>query len=393
MIALLLGLLAVQGGRDSLTVQEAVSRALSQRGSLRATGALVNRARAEARLAGQIPNPVAGYSYTDDPPRQHLTVQQSFDWLLIRGLSQAAARSSVQAAVADSIVTAAEISTETRSAFYRALAAENALVLLGQQAVIADSLAAIARTRLQHGDISELEADQLTLEAARTRQAVSQGREDHEVALAELRRLIAWSGDSLPPLSGTLDEGLATTLPAMPPELRIPSLQTRLADSAAAGLRRRSASLGRFPVPAVEIGMDWDEPSLPGQRLWVFGVSIPIPLWNVSGAQVAGAQADVEEANARLVEARSELRGRLAETRIRVEESRLRARIARDSLLPMARRIRERTARGYQLGETGVIPLLDALRVERETALEMIQGMVAFQEAQATWTSLVGVVP
>jgi hypothetical protein len=45
------------------------------------------------------------------------------------------------------------------------------------------------------------------------------------------------------------------------------------------------------------------------------------------------------------------------------------------------------------LGETGVIPLLDALRVERETALEMIQGMVAFQEAQATWTSLVGVVP
>jgi cobalt-zinc-cadmium efflux system outer membrane protein len=389
----LLGLLAVQGGRDSLTVQEAVSRALSQRGSLRATGALVNRARAEARLAGQIPNPVAGYSYTDDPPRQHLTVQQSFDWLLIRGLSQAAARSSVQAAVADSIVTAAEISTETRSAFYRALAAENALVLMGQQAVIADSLAAIARTRLQHGDISELEADQLTLEAARTRQAVSQGREDHEVALAELRRLIAWSGDSLPPLSGTLDEGLATTLPAMPPELRIPSLQTRLADSAAAGLRRRSASLGRFPVPAVEIGMDWDEPSLPGQTLWVFGVSIPIPLWNVSGAQVAGAQADVEEANARLVEARSELRGRLAETRIRVEESRLRARIARDSLLPMARRIRERTARGYQLGETGVIPLLDALRVERETALEMIQGMVAFQEAQATWTSLVGVVP
>jgi cobalt-zinc-cadmium efflux system outer membrane protein len=139
--------------------------------------------------------------------------------------------------------------------------------------------------------------------------------------------------------------------------------------------------------------MDWDEPSLPGQTLWVFGVSIPIPLWNVSGAQVAGAQADVEEANARLVEARSELRGRLAETRIRVEESRLRARIARDSLLPMARRIRERTARGYQLGETGVIPLLDALRVERETALEMIQGMVAFQEAQATWTSLVGVVP
>lgn len=393
MITLLLGLLVVQGGRDSLTVHEAVSRALARRGSVLASGALVRRARAEARLAGQIPNPVAGYSRTDDTPRQHFTVQQSFDWLLIRGLSQAAARSGIEAAQADSMVTVAEIATETRSAFYRALAAEHALRLLGEQAAIADSLAAIAGTRLQHGDISELEADQLALEAARTRQAVSQGREDHAVALAELGRLIVWNGDSLPPLSGRLDDGLAMTLPPPSPETRIPALQTRLADSAAAGLRRRSATLGRFPVPAIEIGIDWDEPSLPGKNLWVFGLSIPIPLWHVSGAQVAGAQADADEANARLAEARTELRGRLAETRIRVEESRLRARIAQDSLLPLARRIRERTSRGYQLGETGVIPLLDALRVERETALEMIRGMVAFQEAQSTWTGLLGVVP
>ena len=379
-------------GPDSLTARAAVNRALMTRGQVQASAAAVNRARAGARIAGQIPNPTAGYAYTEDTPRRHFTVQQSFDWLLIRGASVSAANSSVQAALADSTITAAEIAAATLTAFYRTLGAEEALVLLTQQSLIADSLGSIARERLRRGDISELEAEQLGLEASRTRQALSRGREDRAAALAQLRRLMVWpETDSLPPLSGQLDEGLDLVPMAELPETEIPSVRTRLADSAAAGLRRKSATLGRFPVPALEVGVDWDEPSLPGKKLWLVGVSVPIPLWNLSGAQVASAQADQDEATALLAEARAELRGRLAETRVRIEEARFRARVDRDSLLPIARRIRERTARGYQLGETGVIPLLDALRVEREIALSMVEDLMAFQEARATWSSLLGV--
>lgn len=392
-IAMLLILLpAISQGPDSLTASAAVSRALHSRGQVRASAAAVNRARAGARIAGQIPNPTAGYSYTDDTPRQHFTIQQSFDWLLFRGASVAAARSSVEAALADSAITAAEIAAATATAFYRALGAQEALLLLSEQALIADSLGAIARERLRHGDISELEAEQLGLEAARTRQALSQGREDRAAALAQLRRLIVWpETDSLPPLSGQLDEGIDLGPVVAPPEAQVPSVRTRLADSASAGLRRRSAVLGRFPLPALEVGVDWDDPTLPGKKLWLVGVSVPIPLWNLAGAQVASAQADQDEATALLAEARAELRGRQAETRVRIEEARVRARIDRDSLLPTARRIRERTARGYQLGETGVIPLLDALRVEREIAISMVNDLMAFQEARATWSSLLGV--
>ena len=391
--AWVLGLILWQGGvRDSLNMETAVSRALTHRGQSRASAAAVSRARAEARLAGQISNPVAGYSYTEDSPRQHFTIQQSFDWLLLRGAARAAAQSGVRSALADSVITAAAIATATRSAFYRALAAEAGLRLLTDQALIADSLAGIARERLRRGDISELESEQLGLEASRTRQALSQGREDRDASLAELRQLIAWPlTDSLPPLSGRLDEGLEVPpIPSLPESL-VPSVSFRLADSAAASLRRQSAVLGRYPVPALEFGLDWDDPTQPGQKLLVLGLSIPLPLWNTFGAQIAAARADADEAMAMLAESRSFLRGQLAATRIRIEESRYRARLARDSLLPLAHRIRERTARGYQLGETGVIPLLDALRVERETALDMVQGLVAFQEAQATWASLLGI--
>jgi cobalt-zinc-cadmium efflux system outer membrane protein len=391
MMALLVILLQ---GPDSLTAQAAVNRALTTRGQVRASAAAVDRARAGARIAGQIPNPTAGYSYTDDTPRQHFAVQQSFDWLLVRGAAVSAANSSVQAALADSAITAAEIAATTFTAFYRALGAENALVLLSQQLLIADSLSAIARERLRHGDISELEAEQLGLEASRSRQALSRGREDRAAALTQLRRLLVWpETDSLPPLSGDLDAGIDLVTVAALPEVQVPSVRTRLADSVAAGLRHKSAILGRFPVPALEVGIDWDDPTQQGKKLWLFGVSVPIPLWNLSGAQVASARADQDEATALLAEARAELRGRLAETRIRIEEARYRARVDRDSLLPIAQRIRERTARGYQLGETGVIPLLDALRVEREIAISMVDDLMAFQEARATWSSLLGVTP
>lgn len=391
MISLLLALLS-QAGSDSLTVHAAVSRALAERAQVRASAAVVNRARADARLAGQIPNPVAGYSYTEDTPRQHFSIQQSFDWLLVRSALVAAANSSVRAAEADSAVTSAEIAAATITAFYRAIGAEESLVLLRQQLVIADSLSAIARERLRQGDISELEAEQLGLEASRSRQALSRGLENRAVARARLRRLIAWpANDSLPSLSGRLDDALDQVAAAPPTDSQVPSVQIRLADSASATLRHRGSGLGRFPVPALEVGFDWDDPSQPNRRLWLVGVSIPIPLWNRSGAAVAGARADQDAATALLVEARAELRGRLAETRGQLEEARFRARIDRDSLLPLARRIRERTTRGYQLGESGIIPLLDALRVEREIAITMVEDLMAFQEARATWSNLLGV--
>src|SRR5262249_61064626 len=78
-----------------------------------ATGA----AREGVRVAGTIPNPVGGYSYTEDEPRQHVSLEQSFDWLLTRGADRGAAQSGVLRAQADSVQAAAAVAAETRRAF------------------------------------------------------------------------------------------------------------------------------------------------------------------------------------------------------------------------------------------------------------------------------------
>jgi len=67
-----------------------------------------------------------------------------------------------------------------------------------------------------------------------------------------------------------------------------------------------------------------------------------------------------------------------------------RARVARDLLIPSAGVLRARALRGYQAGESGIVPVLDAFRSERDVVLGALQDELAYQEALADWYALTG---
>ena len=73
-----------------------------------------------------------------------------------------------------------------------------------------------------------------------------------------------------------------------------------------------------------------------------------------------------------------------------MESSDRRARFARDSLLPEARRVRAGAVRLYEEGRTSVLPVLDALRAEREVARATVAELLAFQEARADLDAVLG---
>jgi outer membrane protein TolC len=98
----------------------------------------------------------------------------------------------------------------------------------------------------------------------------------------------------------------------------------------------------------------------------------------VHQARGAAAEQAALAAEARLV-ARAQLEAAL----VRVEESGRRARFARDTLLPEARRVRAGAVRLYEEGQTSVVPVLDALRSERDVTRAAVVELLAFQEARA----------
>jgi cobalt-zinc-cadmium efflux system outer membrane protein len=386
-LLVVLSLSLQQGAIDTLTIAEALELARSHHPAVRVAGANVARARAGLRVAGTIPNPVGGYSYTEDTPRQHLSFEQSFDWLLTRGQDRAAAGEDIASALADSTQTAADLVADVQTAFYGAIAADAVAALTRDQLVLADSIVAIARERLARGDIPLLEQERLALEAVRSAQRHARAEEAAEVARGRLALAIGWrNGTPLPALSGTLADGLTPT-PAGEPDSTVltPRIRVALHDSAAFSFRARSAARAGIPLPTVQAGADWDDPTVSHTPLAVLGFTLPLPLWQHGGGAAAAAQAEAARSSAALAQVRAAESQRLAETSTRLHYAEQRALVARDSLLPLARRVRERAALAYQAGESGVTELLDALRAERDVSAEAVDDLLTWQEARAAW--------
>ena len=387
MIVLCLALALQQPG-DSLTLSDALERARRQRGIVASAAAGVAGARAAARTAGAIPNPTISYSYTESTPVNHFLVDQPFDWLFRRGPDRAVARAGVARAVADSAGAVTSLLHEVRVAFYRARAARLAESLVGAQASLADSVAGIAAARLRAGDISQLEQEQAALEAHRARQTESAARETARAAEADLARALGWDGPA-PSAAGALDAGLDRIPGDSLEGSELPAVRAAVADSTAAAAQARSAGLARIPLPTLQSGAEWGDDAQPG-ALAVIGVSLPFPLWNHGGGAAAAAKARAEQTAALTREARLDAVRQIRQARIHLEESAARARDDRDALAPAAAALRARTVRAYQAGETGILPVLDALRTERDVLLTTLRDQLTYQEALADWYALAG---
>lgn len=386
-------LLAVvlHGEVDTLTINRALERARGARPTVTAAAAAVNEARAHWQTAGTVPNPLVAYSHTGATPRQHLTIQQPFDWLFRREADRGAAAAGIDRARADSARIMAELDGEVRRAFYGTLAATESLRLIETEALFADSLVTISARRLALGDIAAMDHDRVRLEAARVRQLVARAREGVALATLGLRRVLAWPLAAGLELRGDLRAGL-TELGNERPLADLPSVAAARADSVTAAFRVKSIRRGRLPAPAIEFGADWSDPALPGggPALWLFGLSLPLPVWNRSGGELAAAAARSVQANTQLAETRLAIDQQVAEAALRVRQAALRALVAADSLVPAGRRLRAQVVLAYRLGETGVLPVLDALRAEREIESAALEDLLAFQEARALWYALVG---
>jgi outer membrane protein, heavy metal efflux system len=382
--------LALQSPGDSISLDQALDRARHARGSVTAAAAGVAEARAALRTAGAIPNPTVSYSRTESTPRNHLLVDQSLDWLLRRGSDRSAARAGVDRALADSSLTVAGLLRDVRAAFYRARASRLAESLVRAQAALADSVARLAGARLRAGDISLLEQEQAAQEAARARQTAATAREAARVDEAELARAIAWEG--VPPIpTGALDAGVDQLPDSAIDVETLPAVRTAAADSAVAVAQARAAARGRVPLPTVQSGAEWGDESQPG-TLGVIGIAVPFPLWNLGGGTASAARARAARASALAREARFDAVRQIRQARIHLEETAARARFDRDSIVPGAALLRGRALRAYQAGETGIFPVLDALRGERDASLAAVQDQLAYQEALADWYALAGYV-
>lgn len=382
-----------------ITLEQALARAKQQRPLAEAARGAADRGRGSGRVAAVIPNPEANLQFDQQSPTRQLTLQQPLAWLVRRGADVTLRRALTERGVADSTGLMFDLQRDVQRTFYAALAAALSDSLSRAQAAQADSVVRLADRRVQAGDIAVLERDQIAQEALRARLVSMQAREAARVNQTEFARAVAWDEGTLPRAVGDMTDALTSgdanqsAAVTAGDVLLVPALRAAKSDSIAAAARLEAARMNRWPVPSIIAGVQWGSyngiASAP-QTNPILGVALPLPSFSRGGEAVQAARGAAIESAARAAEVRLGTQAQVRALQIRVAERSSRARLARDSLLPQAAALRSGAVRLYEAGRTGVLPVLDALRAERDVAQILVAELLAFQEARADLAALLG---
>jgi outer membrane protein TolC len=189
--------------------------------------------------------------------------------------------------------------------------------------------------------------------------------------------------------------GAATSMSLAPGAIAAaPSVAAAEATLQAAELAVTRERRSVFGVPSVQIGVEWDDESFdpPSKKLPLFGISIPLPLFDRNRGPIALAQAERDRARADLAATRLLAKQRLIEG-LRERES-LRARIARDqTLVASAERVAAKSLTAYREGASALPAVLEARRTAREVLGQYIDDLAALMTLESELRALTQPLP
>lgn len=399
--------------------QRPVTRAEAERAALSA-GPRVALARADSALARAalvsaraLPNPSLNASHTGAPPQKHLIVDVPFDAPWQRGPRISAANAAGRSARLRFLSERAAALLEVDTTYTRALGAQARFRLSRQTARDADSLRAMTAARRNAGDASDLDVDLATVTAGQQANVASSDSLTYMSALLTVQTLMGIAADgpaivladslriapsSVLPLLDASDSivVLGASAAAAPSRaLASPAVAAAEANVQAAELAIVRERRGVLGVTSFQLGMEWGDPTLDpanNEKLYLFGVNVPLPLFNRNEGAIAQATAERDRARAELAQVRLETRQRIVEGER--ELASLRVRVARDQdLVVRAERVAAKSLTAYREGASALPAVLEARRAAREVLGQYIDDLTALMTLQSELRVLGQTVP
>ena len=369
--------------QQPVTRAQAVAAALSRGARVALGRADTAAARGLARAARALPNPSFAASYTKSVPQYHAIVDLPLDLPWLRGPRIGAAESARDAARYGFAFERAAIRFDVDTTYTRALAAAAHARLSRRNAIDADSLLRMAQLRREVGDVSDLDVRLAAVNAGQLENVATDDSLAAVDALLAVQLAMGLPGDQ-PTI--TLTDSLVAPLSSD----SVPSgvLEPLPVTAAAASLRSAERALtfahrSLFAAPSLQVGVENRDPTgaEPG-LLPTVGLSLPLPLFNWNGGEVAQATAARDRARAELDLVRRATGAELA--RARRELTAGLARLGRDArLLASADRVAAMSLQAYAEGAIPLANVLEAQRNAREALGRYIDDLAAANDAVA----------
>jgi len=371
-----------------LSADDAVQIALLNNRGLQASFAELGISEADRVQAGRLPNP--GFSFGRLTQGSGLEIDRSIQFnlarlLMLPTINQIESRrfEQTRGAVALSVLS---LASETRKAYYLAVAADETGRYMLQVQTAAEAGAELARRQTQAGNWNKLQQAREQSFYADAALNLARSEQARTVARERLTRLMGLWGQQT---QFRLPERLPD-LPKAPndlPDIEQTAMAQRMdVQAAKLGTEQLARNLGltratRF-VNVLEVGLVRNSyRDAPTERGYT--ISVELPLFDWGDARVAKAEATYMQAVNRAAEtainARTEVRGAYANYRTSYDI----ARHFRDEIVPLKKRISEENQLRYNGMLIGVFELLADARSQITSVNGYIEALRDFWLAQA----------
>lgn len=391
---------------DSVTLRDAIARALLHNPTLATFAWEVRAQEARAVQAGMFPNPVVSVVAEDvsaspnvsaGPPIARVVQPQTtieLSQLVELGGKRAKRRGLAEReqdlAAWDYETARMDVLTQVTHAFIDVLAAQETVALTSQLTELVQEVQRTVAARVEAGDVSPVEESRANVALAIAQ--VESGRAQRMLEVARVRLAACWGASSagFGTAAGELTEGIAPPaiedlrqqLTANPDIARwVVELQQREAALAAARARW---------IPDLTLIAGYREYTAINGTALMFGASLPLPLFDRNAGSIAEERSRVAKGleQRRAVEARvanglteaySALTGAFAEVSA-----------LRTTVLPESRQAFEAVSEGYRLGRFSFLEVLDAQRTLISVSGQFVRARADYGKAVADVERLTG---
>jgi outer membrane protein, heavy metal efflux system len=370
------------------TESSVVEKFLEQSPIVRETRARVAVAEAETRGRSAYANPTVSLSHEGAGRTEFFQASQALPLTGRIGLVKQAGLAQAKVLEREGEFSLWQARCGVRLSFYRMLAVQEKMTALAQSIEGLGRVIGVLRLREQEGEGSKL--DRLRAEREREELQAEVGMMDAMLA-GERGNLLAYLPEGV---NVERVEGVLRVVPRSweATELVAKSIGGR-GDLQAEGQRAeqyrgevRVAERLRYPEPLVQAGLKRAELGQQVVNGPVVGMSVSIPVFQRGKAEISRYTAEQERTLARLEQMKRKVKASI-EAALRVYS--IRAGTLQKYPVDSADLVAIATL-AYQEGETGILQLLDAYRVERQTRLRRVELEAAVREAWIQVESVVG---
>ncbi|MDH4064432.1 MAG: TolC family protein [Acidobacteriota bacterium] len=396
-LCLPLALVAATAGAQGLSggpldLQAAIDRALAANPTLAAARLRPAIDEAGIGVARERPNPEFTAEVEKETPRQTFAFAVPVELGGKRSRRIALGEATVRSAEAEVAATVLQVRNDVRRTYFGVLVAEARLNLLAEVRDIARRVLDGARQRFEAGSAPRLEVMQaeLALASAETETDAARGRV--EAARASLNVLLGAPLAATWSLSTPIDDGPVVTTDAVLALATSASTELAVLDRQVDAQRARVTLAGAQRVPDLIPTATLTRDSPPDFDYgWRAALTVTLPVFASHRAGVLVEQAALDQLLAERDAARLRIAGQVTGAAVTVAAERQRYLRYRDEVVPDALQVEQVAQDAYDLGQTGIVALLQALQSTRDVRLRALDSVAEYQNALADLERAIGV--